>query len=237
MLGARGMIGLIVPSNNTVILPEFYSALPEGVTVYETRMRVEGDLTPEAVRKMVVDADAAADLLRQTGVDFICYCCMASTIVKGWDWERDLLARFADKARNGIVSANGALKRALNALGARRVAVVTPYPEHLNALLPAFFAAGGFEVKTIAGTPIHDVADVRRLAPDQVLSTARTISARDVDALCLLATDMQTFPIIEQLEADLGLPVVTSNQALLRSSLCALGVTARLRGLGKLLRL
>ena len=119
MLGARGMIGLIVPSNNTVILPEFYSALPDGVTAYETRMRVEGDLTPETLRKMVGDAEAAADLLRQTGVDFICYCCMASTIVKGWDWERDLLARFASKARKGVTSANGALRDALAALGSQ----------------------------------------------------------------------------------------------------------------------
>jgi maleate cis-trans isomerase len=67
MLGARGMIGLIVPSNNTVILPEFIP-LPDGVAAYETRMRVEGDPTPETLRKMVGDAEAA-DLLRQTGVD------------------------------------------------------------------------------------------------------------------------------------------------------------------------
>ena len=83
MLGRRGMVGLIVPSNNNVVLPEFYSALPDGVTAYETRMRVAGDLTFEAVRKMTEDAEAAAELLHQTGVDLICYCCMASTIIKG----------------------------------------------------------------------------------------------------------------------------------------------------------
>ena len=38
MLGWRGMVGLIVPSNNNVVLPEFYSALPQGVTAYETRI-------------------------------------------------------------------------------------------------------------------------------------------------------------------------------------------------------
>src|ERR1700730_12848045 len=98
MLGSRGMIGLIFRSNKTVILPEFYSALPVGGTAYETCMRVGGDLTPERLRKMVGAPEAAADLLRQTGVDFICYCCMASTIVKGWDWERALLMRFVTEA-------------------------------------------------------------------------------------------------------------------------------------------
>jgi maleate isomerase len=237
MLGARGMIGLIVPSNNTVILPEFYSALPDGVAAYETRMRVEGDLTPETLRKMVGDAEAAADLLRQTGVDFICYCCMASTIVKGWVWERDLLARFSNKVRKGVTSANCALRDALTVLGAKRVALVTPYPENLNALLPAFFSAGGFEVTAVAGTPVRDVAAVRGLSPDQIFRTARTLAAEDVDAVCLLATDMHTFPIIEKLERDRGRPVLTSNQALLWASLRALGVSEPIGGLGKLMAL
>jgi maleate isomerase len=237
MLGARGMIGLIVPSNNTVILPEFYSVLPDGVTAYETRMRVEGNLTPEALRKMIVDSEAAADLLRQTGVDFICYCCMASTIVKGWDWERDLLARLGGNARKGIISANSALKHALSTLGAKRLALVTPYPEYLNALLPAFFAAAGFEVQAVAGTPIHDVAAVRRLSPDQVFSAARAVSVRNADAVCLLATDVQTFSIIEKLERELDRPVLSSNQALLWASLRALGVSEQVHGLGKLLQL
>jgi maleate isomerase len=235
MIGTRGTIGLIVPSNNTVVLPEFYSALPDGVAAYETRMRIEGDLTPEALRKMVGDAEVAADLLRQTGVDFICYCCMASTIVKGWDWERDLLMRFARKAPKGVTSANCALRDALTVLGAKRVALVTPYPEDLNALLPAFFSAGGFEVTNVTGTPIRDVAAVRGLSPDRILRSAGSVDATGIDAVCLLATDMQTFPIIDSLERQIGCPVVTSNQALLWASLRALGVTEPIHGLGKLL--
>jgi maleate cis-trans isomerase len=58
-----------------------------------------------------------------------------------------------------------------------------------------------------------------------------------MDAVCLLATDMQTFPIIEPLEREIGLPVVTSNQALLWASLRALGLGEAIGGLGKLLTL
>jgi maleate isomerase len=236
MLGWRGMVGLIVPSNNNVIMPELYSALPKGVTVYETRMRVEGNLTFEAVRKMSEDAAAAADLLRQTGVDFVCYCCMSSTIVKGWEWERDLLAKLAKNAPKGIASANSALKDALVTIGARRLALVTPYPESINALLPAFLRSGGFEVKSMVGTPVHDVSAVRWLSLGQVYRAARSLDLADVDAVCLLATDVQTFPIIDALEHDLGVPVLTSNQALLWSSLRALRIDAPIDGLGILLR-
>ena len=85
---------------------------------------------------------------------------------EGWDWERGLLARFAGKSHNGVASANGALRDALTAFGAKRVALVTPYPDDLNALFPAFFFVGGFEVKTIAGPPIQAVSAVRGLSPD-----------------------------------------------------------------------
>jgi maleate isomerase len=59
----------------------------------------------------------------------------------------------------------------------------------------------------------------------------------NIDAVCLLATDMQTFPIIEPIERELGLPVVTSNQALLWASLRALGVTDKIPGMGRLFSL
>ena len=236
MLGRRGMVGLIVPSNNNVVLPEFYSALPKGATAYETRMRVEGDLTAAAVHKMVDDAELAAELLHQTGVDFICYCCMASSIIKGLAWERALLARFAHRAPKGVASANSALMDALRAIGAKRLALVTPYPENLNALLPEFFAAEVFDVATIAGPQIRDVSAVRTLAPERLYATARALALDRVDAISLLATDMETFPVIEGIERELGLPVVTSNQALLWATLRALGIDDMVDGLGKLLR-
>jgi hypothetical protein len=69
-------------------------------------------------------------------------------------------------------------------------------------------------------------------------STARRapLVLKEVDAVSLLATDMQTFPIIDALERDLGLPVLTSNQALLWASLRALGINSPLNGIGGLLR-
>jgi maleate isomerase len=235
MLGWRGMVGLIVPSNNNVIVPEFYSVLPDGMTAYETRMRVEGTLTFDSVKKMIEDAELAADLLRQTGVDFVCYCCMGSTIIKGWEWERQLLSKFADCAPKGVCSANSALRDALIAIGARRIGLVTSYPESINALAPKFFASGGFEVTALVGSAVNDVGDVRWVSPARVYRHARSADFGNADAVCLLATDVQTFPIIEALERDLGVPVLTSNQALLWASLRAMGIDTPIAGLGRLL--
>jgi maleate isomerase len=124
----------------------------------------------------------------------------------------------------------------LRQVAAKRLALVTPYPASLNALLPEFFAAGGFEVITIAGPQVQEASAVRELSPDRIYRAARTLALNEVDAVCLLATDMQTFPVIEALERDLGLPVLTSNQALLWASLQALGINSPINGIGGLLR-
>ena len=74
------------------------------------------------------------------------------------------------------------------------------------------------------------------IAPKRIGATARALDLKDVDALCLLATDMHTFGIIDALEQDLGLPVLSSNQALLWAGLRALGVGDPVEGVGQLLR-
>ncbi len=235
MLGWRGMAGLIVPANNSVILPEIYRALPDGITAYETRMNVEGDLTVEAVERMIRDANAAATLLRQTGVDLICYCCMASSIIKGWEWEDELLARLAPNAARGATSANRAMLDALRHLGARTVALVTPYPGELNALLGEFFAARDIRVASIGGVEVRDVKEVRRLEPEGLRAICRELDLGGVDALCLLATDMETLSVIDALEREFDRPVVSSNQAIAWAILNGLELDAPVSGHGGLL--
>jgi maleate isomerase len=235
MFGSRGMAGLIVPANNSVILPEIYHALPDGVTAYETRMNVEGDLTFEAVERMIADANDAAMLLRQTGVDLICYCCMASSVIKGWEWEDGLLAQLAPNAAHGATSANRALLDALRHLGAKTVALVTPYPAELNALLGDFFAAQDILVTSVDGVEVRDVKDVRRLEPASLRSICSELDLEGVDALCLLATDMETMSVIDELEREFKRPVVSNNQAILWSILNHLKLDTPVQGCGTLL--
>ena len=72
--GGKGRIGLIVPANNSVIEPEFWSVLPSGVAAYATRLMARGDLTPQAVHQMESALDHAVSLVAATGVDVIAYC-------------------------------------------------------------------------------------------------------------------------------------------------------------------
>lgn len=234
--GANGRIGLIVPANNSVIEPELWSALPPGCAAYATRLLAKGDLTPEAVRRMERDADAALEAIAATGVDVIAYCDMVTTFIMEPGWNEAAVQRFSAAAGVPCISAWTALRDALAKLGARRLAIGTPYPAPIHAMVPPFFKARGFEVKAHATLDIVAMREVPMVDAERLAAFARRLDTGGCDALVLLATDLPTFGSIVALEAEHGLAVLSSNQALLWSALAHLKGAKPARDLGRLFR-
>jgi maleate isomerase len=231
--GAAGRIGLVVPANNSVIEPELWSALPAGCAVYATRLLAKGDLTPEAIRRMERDADAAVAALAATGVDVIAYCDMVTTFIMEPGWNEAAVRRFGEAAATPCISAWTALRDALARLGAKRLAVGTPYPASIHALVPRFFEERGFEVRSHATLDILAMREVPTVDAARLAGFVSRLQTRGCDALVLLATDLPTFGSIAQLEQALGIPLLTSNQTLLWRALSELKITG-VRNLGRL---
>ncbi|HEY6820918.1 MAG TPA: hypothetical protein VI321_02765 [Burkholderiales bacterium] len=231
--GAKGRIGLVVPANNSVIEPELWSALPQGCSAHATRILAKGDLTPDAVRRMERDADAAVEAIAATGVDVIAYCDMVTTFIMEPGWNEAALERFAHAAGVPCLSAWTALRDALKKLGARRIALGTPYPAAIHALAPPFFKRNGFEVKSHATLDILAMREVPTVDARRLGDLVRALDVAGCDALVLLATDLPTFGSIDSLEAQYGVAVLTSNQTLLWAALKHLGLGPA-RSLGRL---
>jgi maleate isomerase len=81
MYGRRAKLGFIVPANNTVIEPELYSVVPDGVSLHFTKL----DLRRTDQEK--VDKAAAVKLLECSGVDVITYACMSGSLMESDNWE------------------------------------------------------------------------------------------------------------------------------------------------------
>ena len=242
MIGWRGMAGLIVPANNGVVLPEVYQALPDGVTAYETRMRAGAHVTAEAVNKMVTEALGAGEMLAEAGVDMICYSCMGSSVLMGWEWEDDVLRQLGEVGHCPVTSANRAMLEAFQHLNAKTVALITPYPPVIDDAIPGFFAARDITVKSITKVdvksfgdePAHN-RDIRYVEPKYLYRLAREVDLDGVDALGLLATDMETMSIIDAIERDCDIPVVSNNQATVWQIVRTLGLDTAIPGYGRLL--
>lgn len=221
--GAKGRIGLIVPANNSVIEPELWSVLPEGFSVHAARILAKGDLTPEAIHRMERDTDAAVEQIAATGVDVMAYCDMVTTFIMQAEWNESSMQRFAQATGIPCISAWTALRDALARLGARRLAIGTPYPAAIHARVPAFFRERGFEVTSHATLDILAMREVPRVDEARLGAFVKTLDPGKAEALVLLATDLPTFSSIAALEAQYGIPVLTSNQTLLWRALSHLG--------------
>lgn len=232
--GTKGRIGLVVPANNSVIEPEFWSVLPAGFTAHATRILAKGDLTPAAVRRMERDADAAVEAIAATGVDVIAYCDMVTTFIMDAGWNEASMRRFARAADVACISAWTALRDALAKLGARRLAIGTPYPRAIHEMAPPFFEGQGFTVHSHATLDIVAMREVPTVDAARLGAFVRRLDVRGCNALVLLATDLPTFGSLHALEAEIGIPVLTSNQALLWRALSELGGAAGIRNLGRL---
>jgi maleate cis-trans isomerase len=221
--GRAGRIGLVVPANNSVIEPELWSVLPSDVAVYATRVRAKGDLTPEAVRLMERDVEAAVDAIASTGVDVIAYCDMVTTFIMEWGWNEAAVERFSTQTGVPTISAWTSLRDALASLDVRRLALGSPYPAVIHAMAAPFFRERGFHVTSDATLDIVAMREVPTVGRERLLSLVQSLDTAGADGVVLLATDLPTFPWLPELERELGKPVITSNQALLWGALSKVG--------------
>jgi maleate isomerase len=220
--GKHGKLGLVVPANNSVIEPELCSVLPAGFAAYATRVMAKGDLTVDAIRRMEADVDTAVDQIAATMVDVIVYCDMVTTFIMEPGWNEAAVERLTARTGTPVISAWTALRDALAAIGARRIALATPYPRAIHALAAPFFRQRGLHVASDATLDIVAMREVPSVDHARLMRLVRSLDVSGCDAVVLLATDLPTFGSIGEIERVTGLPVLTSNQTILWS---ALGVT------------
>ncbi len=234
----RAKLGLIVPPTNTVNEAEWARLMPAGVTFHTHRMPLHPDTTSEeGKRGLMRDLDQVFGMLKQSRVDAIAYACTAGSMINP---VRSLPDALSERSGVRAVTTSAAIVDALKELGATRLSVATPYAERLNEHETHFLEENGFEVLRLIGLGIgaNGPSEYTRIAEtplDAVAAHARAAFVPGSDALLITCTDFPTLPLIAQLEDELGVPVVTSNQATFWAMLRAAGIDDRLDGAGALL--
>lgn len=232
----RAKIGLIVPPTNTVNEAEWTRMMPAEVTFHTVRMPLHapGHGSPDAIAR---DIAAKAAELTPAGVDAVAYACTAGSMVTPPQSLPDAVTALAGVP---VVTTAAAIVKALRHLGTARVSVATPYHDALNQHEADFLAAAGIETLAIEGLGIgaNGPSDYPRIAQtpiNKVMDHARSVFRQGSDALLITCTDFPTLPIIQRLEDELSVPVVTSNQATLWDALRTVGIADTVPNAGVLL--
>jgi maleate isomerase len=232
----RARIGLIIPSSNRLTEPQFHRYCPAGVEPHVTRLR----LTQPHARpplEMFPDILQAAQFLADAKCDIIVFHCTASAMEHGMAAEQQLVRGIAEETGRYATSTGSALLAAFGALGARRLVLVSPYRQQTNDHEIAFLAEAGLEVVRDRALDLPGSDGYVTAPPGLFLEATLEVADPRADAYLLSCTNIRSPEVIQELEARLDRPVVTSNQATLWYCLRVCGLDDDVPSLGRLFQL
>ena len=230
-----GRIGLLVPSSNTTVEPEFYRALPREVTLHTARLFLT-KIAPESILKMVEDMETQARLLASADVDVVVLGATAPSFLNGLGYDRELIQKLEKATGKPATTTTTALVQAVKHVGARRVVLGSAYDDKVNGIAKSFLEASGIEVIGMKGLSIVDNLVVGRLGPESAYEVGRAVDRADADAIVLACTNWRTMDSIERLERELGKPVISTTQATVWAALRIVGYVDGIPGYGRLMR-
>lgn len=204
-------LGLIALATDLTTERDFADVFAGQAALHTTRVAYENPTTPENLALMAPRLTQAAGLiLPGVPLDAICYSCTAASVVIG-DAE---VTRAIHAARPGVpvVTPTAAAVAGLRAVGARRIAILTPYLEETSRPMADYFAQS-FDVARLDCFGLEDDRDMARVAQDTIVQAARHLQAPDIDAIFVSCTALPALDAVPRIEAQTGRPVITSNQA------------------------
>jgi maleate isomerase len=240
-------IGQIVPSSNTTMETEIPAMLrgregiaPERFSFHSSRMRMK-HVTRDELAKMDADSDRCALELSDARVDVLGYACLVAIMSMGRGYhresERRLHGRTVDNGNPApVVTSAGALIQGLAALGAKKVAVLTPYMKPLTAMVVDYIEHEGFEVLDALSLEISDNLQVGAQDPRAPIEISKRLNTANCDAVVLSAcVQMPSLPSIQPVEDRIGLPVVSAAVCTTHQMLKTLGLPTMVPNAGALL--
>lgn len=232
--GDRARIGMLLPSVNRAAEPQITSMLPAGVSLHTTRLRLLSS-NEEHINEMVADVERGAVMLADADVDLIVFhCTAASMFAPGFD--DAIIERIEDATGKAATSTSKGCIEAFEMFGARKITLTTPYIQVTNDREVAFLKSHDIDVLSETGLGITgDGGAMLAVEPDEWRRRVSDQDEPDSQAAFLSCTAVRAVEAIEPIEAEIGKPVVTSNQAMLWHALRKLGIDDRPAGFGRLM--
>jgi maleate isomerase len=227
--------GLLTPSSNTTQEPEFTAALPPSISLHTGRVAYR-DITPEEQMRCVLELETESRKLADAEVGCIVFAATAPTLAKGKGYDRELIKRMEDAAGRPATTAATAFVDALRLFGAESVAIGAPWSKTMDKPMVEFMEASGFKVVHSEVVGFVASIDLGRVGPDTAYELGRKIDRPDADAIVMPGGNWASMPMVEQLERDLGKPVLVNNAVSLWAGLRLLKRNDDIAGYGRLLR-
>ncbi|MFE0425465.1 hypothetical protein [Streptomyces sp. NPDC058953] len=239
--GRRAGFAVLVPSTNTVVEAEYADLAPPGVTVHTGRMFVPAPsvASDDDTTRLLADVRGKVpDALRSVLTcrpDRVLLGMSAPTFYGGVEGAEAYEAEIAALAGVPAVAGSTACATALRALGARRIAVLSPYRPVNDTEVRRYFGEAGFTVTGYRSLLCTSATQIAEVGEEDIVPVVEELAATEPDAIVQVGTNLWFAGLAAELEERLDLPVVAINTATLWTALRAHGITDRADGAGRLL--
>lgn len=259
--GYRAKVGLLVVGPNLNPTPEITRMLPSYVQVRETRVDMSNAIvTVEECMKFSVLLEQAAALIGQGlcsptlgNRSAIAFACTSGSLVGGPGWDKKEIAFMTEATKHyastryidgSLTASTGfpatttatAVEEAMHFMGMKNIVITGPYIDEINECFRVFYTDSGFNVLKVNGLGILDLHEIGAAPPSRAYKAALEVFDPKADGVFIGCTNFRCSDVIEQLEQDLGKPVITSNQATAWQLMRLLGIDDPIEGYGELLR-
>ncbi len=242
-LGWRKKFGVLAPSTNTIVEPDFYGMSVPGVTSHFSRIHIRNqDLSSdEAFEALLLEIRAeihhAIARVITAEVDYMVMGMSAETFWDGVEGNRKFTKEISDSAGGlGVATGAEACERALKLFGAKKIGVVTPYQPIGDKNVTRFFNEIGFDVVTIKGLRCPTAVSIAHMTENDLRHALVDVNTPEVDALVQVGTNLSMVRLADEAERWFGKPVIAINAATWWLALRENGITDKVYGAGRLLR-
>jgi maleate isomerase len=243
VLGYRAKFGVLGPSTNTIVEPDYYMMAPQGVTLHFSRIYIADQSmgNDEQFERLMEQIRASIEVAVREVVT-----CEPTSIIMGMSSEtfwggKDGNVAFIERVRSWsggleVVTGADACNRALNIFGARRLGIVTPYQPVGDGQVRRYFADCGYDIVALEGLKCPTAVSIARVTEDELRSAILAVNKPDVDAIVQCGTNLSMVRLADEAERWLGKPVIAINAATFWHALRSTRIYDHMRGYGTLLR-
>jgi len=235
------MIGIVMPSTNTSVQPESEALRPRGVTNHVARISIQerplssDEAFMEHVAAMRAGIGDAIDQVMTCAPDHLIMGVALEAFWGGVDQAEALRGELEARAGVGVSMGSDSLRAALDAFGARRIAVLTPHQPRGDAVVQAYLEDAGYAVKRLLSLKCGSPRLIAHTTEAQMRDAFRQLDGDDVDAIVQVGTNLAGMAVSAEAERWLGKPVLSMNAITYWNALRRLGIQDCLYGHGRIL--